>query len=131
MSAIVKAQPTPQGQKDGLLAFSDTVQRAFANTALKLERLGQPRIAEGKRVQDNAVGFFTAAAGTVGTQRAQLAALDAKDPNFEQKATHLSGPDLSAAGGQIRDLINNKELSPAFQVAPACQRLNTAAEGHR
>jgi hypothetical protein len=130
VSAIVKAQPTPQGQKDGLLQFSDTVQRAFATTALRLERLGQPRITDGKRVQDTAVGFFTSAAGTVGTQRAQLAALDAKDPNFEQKATHLPGPDLGAASGQIRELISNKELAPAFQVAPACRRLNTAG-GHR
>jgi hypothetical protein len=129
VSAIVKAQPTPQGQKDGLLEFSDTVQRAFTNTAFRLERLGQPRISEGKRVQDTAVGFFTTAAGTVGAQRARLAALDAKDPDFVQKASHLSGPDLGAASGQIRDLISNKELAPAFRVAPACQRLNTAG-GH-
>jgi len=130
VSAIAKAQPTPQGQKDGLLAFSDTIQRAFANTAFKLERLGQPRITEGKRMQDAAVGFFTSAAGTVGIQRARLAALDAKDPDFAQKASHLPGPDLGAASGQIRELISNKELAPAFQVAPACQRLNTAG-GHR
>lgn len=48
--------------------------------------------------------FFTTAAGTVGDQRAKLAALDAKDPNFLQKANHLAGPDLGAATStQCRD----------------------------
>jgi hypothetical protein len=130
VSAIAKAQPTPQGQKDGLLEFSDIAQRAFANTALKLEQLGQPRIADSKRIQDTAVGFFTAAAGTVGGQRAKLAVLDAKDPDFAQKASHLAGPDLGAASGQLRELSSNKELASAFRVAPACQRLS-AAGSHR
>jgi hypothetical protein len=123
ISAIAKAQPTPQGQKDGLLEFSDIAQRAFANTAHKLEQLGSPRIVDGKRIQDTAVGFFTAAAGTVNGQRAKLAALDAKDPDFVQKASHLAGPDLGAASTQMRELTSNKELEPAFRAAPACQRL--------
>lgn len=130
VSVMAKAQPTPQGQKDGLLEFSDIAQQAFANTARKLEQLGQPRIVDGKRVQDTAVGFFTTAAGTVGSQRAKLAALDAKDPDFVQKAGHLAGPDLGAASNQMRDLTSNKELAPAFQGAPACQRLS-AGDGHR
>ena len=130
VSAIAKAQPTPQGQKDGLLEFSDTAQRAFANTAHKLEQLGQPRVADSKRIQDTAVGFFTTAADTVGEQRARLAALDAKDPDFGQKASHLAGPDLGAASNQMRELTSNKELAPAFRVAPACQRLSAAGE-HR
>jgi hypothetical protein len=130
VSAIAKAQPTPQGQKDGLLEFSDIAQRAFANTAHKLEQLGQPRIADSKRIQDTAVSFFTTAAGTVGGQRARLAALDAKDPDFAQKASHLAGPDLDASSSQMRELTSNKELAPAFRLAPACQRLS-AAGGHR
>ncbi|MGH3722138.1 MAG: hypothetical protein ACRDRI_25515 [Pseudonocardiaceae bacterium] len=130
VSAIAKAQPTPQGQKDGLLEFSDIAQQAFANTARKLEQLGQPRIADGKRVQDAAVGFFTTAAGTVGGQRSRLAALDAKDPDFVQKAGRLAGPDLGAASNQMRDLSSNKELAPAFGAAPACWQLS-AGEGHR
>lgn len=129
VSAIAKAQPTPQGQKDGLLEFSDIAQWAFANTAHKLEQLGQPRIADGKRIQDAAVGFFTTAAGTVGSQREKLAALDAKDPDFAQKASHLAGPDLGAASSQMRELTSNKDLAPAFRAAPACQRLSTAG-GH-
>jgi hypothetical protein len=129
VSAIAKAQPDPQGQKDGLLEFSDIAQRAFADTAHKLEALGQPRIADGKRIQDAAVGFFTTAAGTIGGQRARLAALDAKDPDFVQKASHLAGPDLDGASSQMRDLTSNKQLEPAFQAAPACQRLS--AVGHR
>ncbi|MBW0009585.1 MAG: hypothetical protein JO063_05615 [Pseudonocardiales bacterium] len=129
VSAIAKAQPTPQGQKDGLLEFSDIAQQAFATTARKLEQLGQPRIVDGKRVQDTAVGFFTTAAGTVGGQRARLAALDAKDPDFVQKASHLAGPDLGAASDQMRNLTSNKELAPAFRSAPACQRLSAGA-GH-
>jgi len=36
VSAIAKAQPTPQGQKDGLLEFSGIAQQAFANTARAL-----------------------------------------------------------------------------------------------
>jgi hypothetical protein len=130
VSVIAKAQPTPQGQKDGLLEFSDIAQRAFANTAHKLEQLGQPRVADSKRVQDTAVSFFTTAAETVGDQRAKLAALDAKDPDFGQKASHLAGPDLGAASSQMRELTSNKELAPAFRVAPACQRLSAAGE-HR
>ena len=130
VSAIANAQPTPQGQKDGLLQFSDIAQRAFADTAHKLEALGQPRIADSKRIQDAAVGFFTTAAGTIGGQRARLAALDAKDPDFVQKASHLAGPDLDGASIQMRQLTSNKELAPAFAAAPACQRLGAAA-GHR
>jgi hypothetical protein len=127
VSAIAKAQPTPQGQKDGLLEFSDIAERAFADTAHKLQALGQPRVADSKRIQDAAVGFFTTAAGTIGGQRARLAALDAKDPDFVQKASHLAGPDLDGASDQMRQLTSNKELAPAFQAAPACQRLGAAA----
>lgn len=127
VAAIAKSQPTPQSQKDGLLEFSDIAQQAFANTARKLEQLGQPRIVDGQRVQNTAVGFFTTAAGTVGGQRARLAALDATDPDFAQKASHLAGPDLGAASNQMRDLISDKELAPAFRAAPTCQRLSAGA----
>ncbi|MGH3683624.1 MAG: hypothetical protein ACRDRU_08485 [Pseudonocardiaceae bacterium] len=126
VSAIAKAQPTPQGQKDGLLEFSDVAQRAFASTAQKLTQLGSPRITDGKKVQDTAVGFFTSAAATVNGQRAKLAALDAKDPDFVQKASHLAGPDLGAASTQMQELTSNKDLAPAFRAAPQCQRLSAA-----
>lgn len=125
--ALAKSQPTPQGQKDGLLAFSDSAQRAFANTARKLEQLGPPRITDGKRVHDSAVGFFTKTAGTVGDQRAKLAALDANAPDFVQKASQLQGPDLGGASTQVQELASNKELMPAFRAAPECQRLGAVA----
>lgn len=127
VSAIAKSQATPQGQKDGLLEFSDIAQRAFANTAQKLEQLGPPRITDGKRLQDTAVGFFRTAAGTVSDQRAKLAALDAKDPEFVQKASNLAGPDLSGASAQMQGLTSNQELAPAFRAAPECQRLTADA----
>lgn len=130
VSAIAKSPTTPQGQKDGLLEFSDIAQRAFTNTAQKLEQLGPPRINDGKRIQDTAVGFFRTAAGTVGDQRAKLAALDAKDPEFVQKASHLAGPDLSGASAQMQGLTSNQELAPAFRAAPECQRL-TANVGRK
>ncbi len=127
VSAIAKSQATPQGQKDGLLEFSDIAQRAFANTAQKLEQLGPPRITDGTRLQDTAVGFFRTAAGTVGDQRAKLAALDAADPEFVQKASTLAGPDLSGASAQMQGLTSNQELAPAFRAAPECQRLTADA----
>jgi hypothetical protein len=127
VSAIAKSQGTPQGQKDGLLEFSDIAQRAFTNTAQKLEQLGPPRITDGTRLQDTAVSFFRTAAGTVGDQRAKLAALDAKDPEFVQKASHLAGPDLSGASAQMQGLTSNQELAPAFRAAPECQRLTADA----
>lgn len=130
VSAIAKSPQTPQGQKDGLLGFADAAQQAFANAAHKLTQLGPPAINDGKRVQDTAVGFFTTAAGTVGDQRAKVAALDAKDPNFEQKANHLAGPDLGAAANtQVQGLTSNKELAPAFGAAPECRQLGATA-GH-
>ena len=127
VAAIAKSQGTPQGQKDGLLEFSDIAQRAFTNTAQKLEALGPPRITDGTRLQDTAVGFFRTAAGTVGDQRAKLAALDAADPEFVQKASHLAGPDLSGASAQMQGLTSNQELAPAFRAAPECQRLTADA----
>ncbi|MDQ3762949.1 MAG: hypothetical protein M3460_15250 [Actinomycetota bacterium] len=127
VAAIAKAQPTPQGQKDGLLAFSDSVQRGFADTARKLEQLGPPGITNGKQVHDTAVNFFATTAETVGDQRDKLAALDANDPEFVQKASQLAGPDLSGASATMRDLTNNNELTPAFRAAPECQRLGAAA----
>ena len=127
VAEIAKSQPTPQGQKDGLLAFSDSAQRAFANTAYKLEQVGQPRITNGKQVHDAAVDFFTKAAGTIGDQRAKLAALDANDPDFVQKAANLAGPDLSGASAQVQALANSRELLPAFNDAPECQRLGAGA----
>jgi hypothetical protein len=130
VSAIAKSPPTPQGQKDGLLAFADSAQQAFSNTAHKLTQLGPPAITDGKQVQDTAVGFFTTAAGTIGDQRTKLVALDPKDPDFTQKASHLGGPDLGAATStQLQGLTSNKELAPAFGAAPECQRLSASA-GH-
>jgi hypothetical protein len=129
VSAIAKSDPSPQGQKDGLLKFSDIAQQAFTSTAQKLEKLGPPRIKDGKQVQETAVGFFTTAAGTVGAQRARLAALDAKDPDFANKASHLGGPDLTAASAQMKGLTSNPELAPAFRNAPQCQHLAAAAAG--
>lgn len=129
VSAIGKSGATPQGQKDGLLEFSDIAQRAFTNTAQKLEQLGPPKINDGTRLQDTAVGFFRTAAGTVGDQRAKLAALDAQDPEFVQKAAQLAGPDLSGASAQMQGLTSNQELAPAFRAAPECQRLTADAGG--
>jgi hypothetical protein len=124
VSAIAKSQPSPQGQKDGLLEFTDIAQRAFSSTAQKLTQLGPPRITDGKKVQDAAVNFFASAAETVSGQRAKLAELDAKDPDFVQKASHLPGPDLGAASTKMQELTSNKELTPAFKAAPQCQRLS-------
>ncbi|MGH3573295.1 MAG: hypothetical protein ACRDUW_15910 [Pseudonocardiaceae bacterium] len=131
VSAMAKAQPTPQGQKDGLLEFSDIAQRAFASTAQKLQQLGPPRIIDGKQVQDTAVNFFSNASQTVGVQRTKLAELDANDPDFVNKASHLAGPDLGAASTQMQQLTSNKELAPAFRTAPQCQQLSSATAGHR
>jgi hypothetical protein len=130
VSAIAKSPSTPQGQKDGLLAFADSAQQAFSNTAHKLTQLGPPAITDGKRVQDTAVGFFNTAAGTIGDQRTKLVALDPKDPNFMEKASHLGGPDLgTATSTQVQGLTSNKELAPAFGTAPECRQLGATA-GH-
>jgi hypothetical protein len=126
--ATAKSQPTPQGQKDGLLKLAESTQQAFTNTAHKLTQLGQPGITDGKRVQDIAVGFFTTAAGAVSGQRAKLIALDVNDPDFAPKADQLAGPDLGAAGTQLQGLTSNKELAPAFVAAPECQRLVSAGQ---
>lgn len=131
VSAMARAQPTPQGQKDGLLEFSDIAQRAFASTAQKLQQLGPPRITDGKQVQDTAVNFFSNASQTVGVQRTKLAALDANDPDFVNKAGHLAGPDLGGASAQMQQLTSNKELAPGFRTAPQCQQLSSATAGHR
>jgi hypothetical protein len=127
VSAIAKSASTPQGQKDGLLEFSDIAQRAFSNTAQKLDKLGPPKVTDGKRIQDTAVGFFTTAAGTVSDQRTKLAALDAKDPDFVNKASHLAGPDLSGASSEMQGLTSNQELAPAFRTAPECKQLSATA----
>jgi hypothetical protein len=126
-AATARSQPTPQGQKDGLLKVADSTQQAFVNTARKLTLLGQPGITNGKQVQDTTVGFFTTAAATVGDRRTKLAALDANDPNFVQKSNTLAGPDLGATGTQLQGLTSNQELAPAFGAAPQCQRLGTTA----
>ncbi|MGH8966346.1 MAG: hypothetical protein ACRDXB_13605, partial [Actinomycetes bacterium] len=51
-AALGKAEATPQGQKDGLLAFADSSQRAMSGTARKLEQVGPPGITDGKRIHD-------------------------------------------------------------------------------
>lgn len=127
-AAAPKPPPTPQGEKDALLAQADTTQQAFVTTAQKLTQLGPPGITAGKQAQDSAVGFFTTAANAVADRRAKLAVLDPNDPNFEQKKVdQLAGPDL---GSQVQGLMSNNELAPAFGKAPQCQQLGTTA-GHR
>jgi hypothetical protein len=126
-AAMGKAQPTPQGQKDGLLAFADSSQRAMADTARNLEQVGPPRITDGKRIHDTVVGFFRTAAESVADQQAKLAELDPNDPEFVQKLSRLGGPDLSAASAQVQQLTSNPELVPAFRAAPECQQLGTGA----
>jgi hypothetical protein len=129
-SAVTTSQPSLQGQKDGLLEFSDIAQRAFTNTARQLTELGPPRITDGKGVQTAAVGFFTTAALTVSGQRDKLTALDENDPEFMQKINDLAGLDLGAVSTPMQELTNNKELAPAFGAARECQRLGVTA-GHR
>lgn len=126
-AAMGKAQPTPQGQKDGLLAFADSSQRAMAATARNLEQVGPPRITDGKRIHDTVVSFFRTAAESVADQRAKLAALDPNDPEFVQKLSRLSSPDLGVASAQVQQLTSNQELVPAFRASPECQKLGTGA----
>jgi hypothetical protein len=126
-AAMGKAQPTPQGQKDGLLAFADSSQRAMADTARNLEQVGPPKITDGKRIHDTVVGFFRTAAESVAGQRAKLAELDPNDPEFVRKLSRLSGPDLGAASAQVQQLTSNQELVPAFQASPQCKQLGTGA----
>lgn len=130
-AAIGKAEATPQGQKDGLLAFADSSQRAMADTARNLERVGSPGINDGKRIHDTVVAFFKTAADSVAGQRAKLAELDPNDPEFVQKLSGLSGPDLGAASAQVQQLTNNQELVPAFKAAPECQKLGTGSSPPR
>lgn len=125
---IGKAQATPQGQKDGLLAFADSSQRAMADTARGLEQVGSPGINDGKRIHDTVVTFFKTAADSVAGQRAKLAQLDPNDPEFVQKLSGLSGPDLGAASAQVQQLTSNQELMPAFRAAPECQKLGTGGQ---
>ncbi|MGH3873564.1 MAG: hypothetical protein ACRDSR_18995 [Pseudonocardiaceae bacterium] len=122
-AALGQAQATPQGQKDGLLAFADSSQRAMADTARNLEKVGAPAIVDGKQVHDTVVGFFRSAADSVAGQRAKLAELDPNDPEFVQKLSSLSGPDLGAAGVQVQKLTSNPELMPAFRASPDCKQL--------
>ncbi|MGH3900447.1 MAG: hypothetical protein ACRDTA_19820 [Pseudonocardiaceae bacterium] len=125
-AALGKAQATPQDQKEGLLAFADSSQRAMADTARNLEQVGSPAITDGKRVHDTVVGFFKTAADSVAGQRAKLAELDPNDPEFVQKLSRLAGPDLGAASAQVQQLTSNPELMPAFRASPECQRLGTS-----
>jgi hypothetical protein len=127
VSVIANSDSAPQSQKDGLLAFSDLAQHAFTTTALKLQQLGPPKITNGKTIQDAAVSFFATAAHTVTDQRSKLAALDANDPDFAQKASNLAGPDLGMASAEMQSVITNQELAAAFSTAPECQRLSAAA----
>jgi hypothetical protein len=127
VTAIAKSQPTPQGQKDGILAFSDAVQQAFSGTAQSLKQLGPPRVTDGKKIQESAVSFFTGAAGTISEQREKFAALDPNAPDFVEKASHLPGPDLGALSSQIQSLTTNPQLMPAFKASPDCQKLSAPA----
>lgn len=124
-AAVGKAEATPQGQKDGLLAFADSSQRAMADTARNLEQVGPPKINDGKRIHDTVVSFFKTAAESVAGQRAKLAELDPNDPEFVNKLSRLAGPDLGAASAQVQQLTSNQELLPAFRSAPECQRLGS------
>lgn len=125
-ATAAKPESTSQDQKDQLLTLADATQQALTDTAHKLSQLGPPAITDGKQSQDSAIGFFTTVAAAVGDRRAQLAALDVNDPNFEQKANQLTGPDLGGSATQMQGLTSNKELAPAFGTAPQCQRLITA-----
>jgi hypothetical protein len=122
-AALGKAEETPQGQKDGLLAFADSSQRAMADTARRLEQLGPPRITDGKPLHDTAVKFFESAAESVAGQRAKLAELDPNDPTFMDNLSRLAGPDLGALGTQLQQMTTNPELAPAFNASPECQQL--------
>ena len=124
-AALGKSAETPQGQKDGLLAFADSSQAAMANTARRLEQLGPPRITDGKPLHDTAVKFFKSAADSVAGQRAKLAALDPNDPAFMENLSRLAGPDLGALGSQLQQMTTNPELAPAFNASPECQQLRT------
>ena len=123
---VAKLQSTPQGQKDAALKLADITQRAFTDTAQKLTQLGPPGIADGNHVQDSALGFFTTAANALHDQRVQLAALDANDPSFFQKAT-AAAPGLGDTDAKAQEVISNKDLAPVFGIAPQCRQLNTTA----
>ncbi len=122
-AAIGQAEATPEGQKNGLLAFADSSQRAMADTARNLEEVGSPGINDGERIHDTVVIFFKTAADSVAGQRDKLAELDPNDPEFVQKLSQLSGPDLGAASAQVQQLTSNQELVPAFRASPECQQL--------
>ena len=124
-AALGKTEETPQGQKDGLLAFADSSQRAMADTARRLEQLGPPRITDGKPLHDTAVKFFKSAAESVAGQRAKLAELDPNDPKFMDNLRNLAGPDLGPLGTQLQQMTTNPELAPAFNASPECQQLRT------
>lgn len=122
-SALGTAQTTPQGQKEALLAFADSSQRAMDGTAGKLAQVGPPKINDGKRIHDDVVTFFKTSAETVAGQRAKLAQLDPNDPEFVSKLSKVAGPDLGAAAAQVQQLGDNQELVPAFRASPQCKQL--------
>ena len=125
VAAQGKAEPTPQGKKDGMLAVAGSTEQSFTNIARKLEQVGPPGITDGERVHDTAVSFFTTAAGSAAGHREKIAALPAND-DFETNASQLPGLDLGEASAQMQGLVSDPQLEPAFGTAPECQQLGAA-----
>lgn len=123
-SAISEWPPTPQDTQNDILYFLDTAQQAFTNTVHKLTQLGPPGTTGGEQAQKDAVGFLTDLAKKMGDQRAQLAALDANDPDFAQKLSQIFslGPDVDTQL-QLPEVINDQKLELAVLAVPECQRL--------
>lgn len=124
-----EAQATPQGQKEALLAFADRSERSMADTAHLLEQLGPPLITDGKRIHDTVVSFFSSSAESIADQRVKIAELDPNDPEFVQKLSRLTGPDLGAASAEVEQLTSNQELLPAFRASSQCQYLADDSPG--
>lgn len=123
-SAMSEWSPTPQDAQNDILHFLDTAQQAFTNTVHKLTQLGPPGITGGEQAQKDAVGFLNDSAKKVGDQRAQLAALDANDPDFEEKVSQIFSldPDVDTQL-QLPEVVNDQELALAGLAATECQRL--------
>lgn len=132
LTALKSSSPDhkPEARKAATLAYLGATESALDTARNDLRGLGRPAALR-QDTHDELVGYLAKAVEVVRQKKPEIAALDLKDPRFEEKLQPFSAEELDPARllTKFEEIRSAPGMEEAYRKAPECQRMIKDTEG--
>ncbi|WHT19792.1 hypothetical protein N8J89_01545 [Crossiella sp. CA-258035] len=132
LTALKSSAPDrqPEARKQATASYLDATETALGTARADLERLGHPAALR-QDTHAEVVGYLGKAVEVVKQKKPEIAALDVKDPRFEEKLQPFAAEELDPARllAKFEEVRTAPGMAEAYRKAPECQRMVKDTEG--